>query len=70
MFNEIQILDHDGAIDLINRDICGFADINKMLTAKYDNDNFYASKIMWYDEEIPEELIKEPETSSLEERRV
>lgn len=70
MFNEITILNHDGVTDMLNRDICGFADVNKMLTAKYDNDNFYASRVMWYDEEVPTELVKEQETSGLEERRV
>lgn len=70
MFNEVDILDYDQVSDILNRDICGFVDIIKMLTSKYDNDNYYASKVMWYDDEIPEELVKEPETSGLEERRV
>lgn len=69
MFNEIDILNYDQVGDILDRDICGFVDIIKMLTTKYDNDKFYASKVMWYDDEIPEELIPEKESSSMEERR-
>lgn len=70
MYNEIEILDHDAVVDILNRDICGFADVVKMLTNKYENDNYYASRVMWYDDNVPTELVKEPESSSLEERRV
>lgn len=70
MFNEIEILDHDKVSDILNRDICGYVDIVKMLTNKYENDNYYASRVMWYDDQVPTELVKEPESSGLEERRV
>lgn len=69
MFNEIDILNYDQVGDILDRDICGYVDIIKMLTTKYDNNKFYASKVMWYDDEIPEELIPEKESSSMEERR-
>ena len=69
MFNEIDILDYEQVGDILDRDICGYVDIIKMLTTKYDNDKFYASRVMWYDDEIPEELIPEKESSSMEERR-
>lgn len=69
VFNEIDILNYDQVGDILDRDICGFVDIIKMLTNKYDNDKFYASRVMWYDDEIPEELIPEKESSSMEERR-
>lgn len=69
VFNEIDILNYDQVGDILDRDICGFVDIIKMLTNKYDNDKFYESRVMWYDDEIPEELIPEKESSSMEERR-
>lgn len=69
VFNEVDILNYDQVGDILDRDICGFVDIIKMLTNKYDNDKFYASRVMWYDDEIPEELIPEKESSSMEERR-
>lgn len=69
MFNEISIMDYDGVMNLLNRDICGFVDITAMLTKKYDNDNYYKSKVLWYDDEIPQEIIPEKESSGIEERR-
>lgn len=68
-FNEIVIADYDTVMNLCNRDICGFVDIDKMLTAKYNNEQFYQSKVVWYDDKVPEELTPTPESSSLEERR-
>lgn len=70
MFNEIKILSYDDVIDLLNRDMCGFVDIARMLTKKFDNDEYYQSKVLWYDDKIPEEVKKEKDTSSLDERRV
>lgn len=68
LFNEIGILGYYDVIDLLNRDICGFADINKMLVKKYDNDQFYTSKVLWYDDNVPEEFKPKKETSVVEER--
>lgn len=69
LFNEVSICGYDSVLDNFNRDICGYADLNKMLVQKYDNDEYYASKVLWYDNDVPEELIPEPETSGIEERR-
>ena len=69
MFNEITILDYYGVIDLFNRDICGFVDITTMLTKKFDNEEYFQSGVLWYDDEVPEEMVPEKETSGLEERR-
>lgn len=69
LFNEISVCGYDSVLDNFNRDICGYADLNKMLVQKYDNDEYYASKVLWYDNDVPEELIPEPETSGIEERR-
>lgn len=69
LFNEVSICGYENVLDNFNRDICGYADLNKMLIQKYDNDEYYASKVLWYDNNVPEELIPEPETSGIEERR-
>lgn len=69
MFNYVSIAKYDEVLDLFNRDICGFADLNKMLLQKYENEEYYSSKVLWYDDKVPEELIPEPEESKLEERR-
>lgn len=69
MFNEISILQYMDVMDLLNRDICGFVDISAMLTKKYNNDNYYKSKVLWYDDKVPEELLPEKEQSNLSERR-
>ena len=69
IFNELVIADKHLAYDIFNRDICGYADINKMLVAKYDNSQYYSSRVMWYDDNVPEELVPPKETSGLEERR-
>jgi hypothetical protein len=69
LFNEIKVCDYDDVIELFNRDICGFADLKNMLIKKYDNDEYYASKVLWYDDNVPKELVPAEETSSLEERR-
>lgn len=69
MFNDIHVCNYDQVTDLFNRDICGFADLQKMLVDKYDNDQYYASHVMWYDEEIPMEIMPEVEDPGIEERR-
>lgn len=69
MFNEIQLCKYDEVLDIFNRDICGYADLNKMLVEKFDNSEYYQSKVLWYDQDIPKELVKEEESSELEERR-
>lgn len=69
MFNEIAVLNYDEVIDLLNRDICGFVDITNMLISKYDNDEFYGSKVLWHDDQIPEQAITGREESNLEDRR-
>lgn len=70
VFNEVEVLDYDGVADLCSRDIVAFADIRKMLLRKYDNNQFYASKVLWYDDEVPQELAKPQEVSDMSERRL
>lgn len=69
-FNEIGICSYDQCIDAFNRDICGFVDIQKMLISKFDNDQFHDSKVLWYDDNIPENLKPKKESSGQSQRRV
>lgn len=69
-FNEIRICNKEEVTDLLNRDICAFVDINKMLTAKYMNEQYHGSKVLWYDNNIPEQYIPEQDSSDIEERRI
>lgn len=69
-FNEIQICNKHEVNELANRDVCGFIDLNKMLLSKYDNNQFYGSQVLYYDDQIPEELLKDKDISDLSERRI
>ena len=70
VFNNIEILRYDKTNEIMNRDICGYIELRKMLMRKYDNEDYYNSKVLWFDDQIPKELIPKKEESSLEERRV
>lgn len=70
MFNELTILPFAGVNDMLNRDICGFVDIARMLTKKYDNQEYFKSGVLWYDDQIPQEFVPEKDKSDLHERRV
>lgn len=69
VFNEITICDKGEVNELCNRDVCGFVDLNKMLLSKYNNNNFFGSRVLYYDNDIPEDLLKDKEISALSERR-
>lgn len=69
-FNEIKICNAYEVDAICNRDICGFVSLDKMLTKKYDNNDFKGSKVLWYDNEVPEELKPKKKYTGLEERRV
>lgn len=68
-FNEIKILGYDEVIDIMSRDVASYIDMRTMLLRKFENDNFYGSQVMWYDDQVPNELKPVEETTSMEERR-
>lgn len=71
MFNDVSVLRYDQVNDILNRDICGFTDILTMLTKKYENSEYYASKVMWYDDEVPVSAkVENEEHSEMSKRRV
>lgn len=71
-FNVLELCSKNRVNDLINRDLCTFADFIKMLTKKYENNDFSGSKVLWYDSKIPRKYKKKDENLSdiIEERRV
>lgn len=70
MFNQLHLADYNEVGELLNRDICGFVNITRMLLKKYNNQEFFGSKVLWYDNNIPEKEAPKRDTSNLEERRV
>lgn len=68
-FNSLRICNYDECCELFNRDVCAYIDINKMLTKKYDNDQFFGSEVLWHDDDIPDNLIPEADRSDMENRR-
>ena len=71
-FNEVYICNREQVNDVINRDLCAYVDLFKMLTTKYDNADFHNSKVLWYDEQIPDNLKsdKVSKSTNLANRRV
>lgn len=70
MFNECKLCGYDDVSELFDRDMCGFVNIEKMLMSKFDNEQYHGSRVLWYDEEIPQELVPEQDKSDMEQRRV
>lgn len=68
-FVELSIANKVEVNDIINRDICGFVDLQKMLVSKYDNSQFNNSKVLWFDDEVPEKLLPKKHKENLAERR-
>lgn len=69
-FNEIEIADKHTANELYARDLMNYLDFNKMLTKKYDNTDYHDSKVLWYDNKVPDKYKQGRDHSGLEERRV
>ena len=68
-FNDISILSYNEVLDICNRDIAAFADLRQMLMRKYDNEQYFDSKVVWYDDKIPENLRTEEDKINMDERR-
>jgi len=68
-FNELSLFSKDEVYEVINRDIAGHIDINKMLLEKYSKYNLRGSKVLWFDDEVPEEFKKDFYEVVMEERR-
>lgn len=70
VFNSVEVAKFDEVNAIVNRDICGYIDINKMLLDKYSNTNYNNSKVLWYDDEIPQKYVQKDEVDTIEDRRL
>lgn len=70
MFNEIYVCNKDQVSDVCSRDILTWLNLQKMLTNKYRNEQYHDSKVLYYDEEIPDKYKPVKDVSALNERRV
>lgn len=70
-FDIIKVCDRQEAVDVISRDICLYVDIGEMLISKYSQDKYFGSKVLYFDDDIPEDMQKKVQTFEDEtERRV
>lgn len=70
MFNECYVCNKEQVDGVMSRDIRIWLNLQKMLTKKYQSEQYYDSRVLFYGDDIPEEYREEPETVSLDERRV
>lgn len=70
VFKQCYICDKLQAQDVMSRDLCLFIDIADMMKKKYKNENYYGSKVLYYGEDVPEELRVKQDIVDLNERRV
>lgn len=64
-FVDLHIASKDEVVDIMSRDITVYVDILQMLLTKHNNTDYHGSKILYFDDEVPEEL--KPETYNFDE---
>lgn len=70
-FDLVKLCNKQEANDVISRDITLYVDLGEMLRAKHKSDNYFGSKVLFFDDEIPDSLLdKESIKDDMEERRV
>lgn len=70
VFKEVYICNEEEVSDVMSRDTCMNVDLKQLLVKKYQNENYYGSKVLFYGDEVPVELQAEKEVSGIENRRV
>lgn len=63
-FDCVKVCNKEEANDVVSRDITLYVDIGEMLRAKYDNDNYFGSKILYFgelDNDTSEDSINDKE---------
>lgn len=70
MFNYIYVCDKHQVSDVASRDIRIWIDLHRMLTQKYENEEYFGSSVLFYGDDVPEELKAKKEETALDERRV
>lgn len=55
-FDMVKICNRDEAVDVVSRDITLYVDIGEMLRTKHNSDNYFGSKVLYFDDDIPDEM--------------
>lgn len=70
LFDTVYVCSREQAISVISRDMCMYVDLGEMLRAKHSSDKYFGSKILYFDDEIPDELVEHQYDMSEEGRRI
>ena len=70
-FSSVKICNREEAIDVISRDCTLYVDLGEMLRNKHDVENFFGSKVLYFGDDIPEDMKPEDYDPEVEtDRRV
>lgn len=61
-FDSIKICNKEEANDVMSRDITLYVDLGEMLRTKHSSDNYFGSKVLYFDDEIPSDMVEEEKT--------
>lgn len=70
VFKSCKICNGEQVEDIMSRDTCTNMRIRQMLVDKHNNNQYYGSKVLYYGDEVPEELKGNKEEVGLNRRRV
>lgn len=70
VFKQCYVCNKIQAQDVMSRDLCLYIDIAQMMKKKYRNENYYGSEVLYYGDDIPEELQVKKDTVDLTNRRI
>lgn len=69
-FDRVFVCSKQQAIDIISRDITVFVDVNEMLITKYNSTNYFGSKVLYFGDDIPENMQQTDVSFEDEGRRI
>ena len=70
LFDKCYICDKTQAEAVVARDIGAYIQLSDMLRKKYENDNYYGSRVLFYGDDIPEEYRTKVDKVNLKDRRI
>jgi hypothetical protein len=68
-FDMPKVCDKDQVIDVISRDTTLYVDLAEMLRTKHSSDNYFGSRVLYFGEEVPEDMKEQKDTFETEEGR-
>lgn len=68
-FNELTLCTKADMNDLINRDLCSYIDLIKMITQKYENADYGKAQVLWYDDKVPKKFKEKKPKVDMKKRR-